>query len=100
LNRHDVVICSMPGSLDDSEYHGHAGLRKLAQQWTENFDDFGFELRGRRDAAIPWSPDVELPTSFRSTDRRILGATPSGKYFVLRVSVEQLRSLWARRGRR
>jgi hypothetical protein len=37
FNSHDVVIYSMPEWPDDSEYHGHDGLRKLARQWTENF---------------------------------------------------------------
>ncbi len=50
FNRHDVVTYSMPGWPDDSEYHGRDGLRKLARQWTENFDDFGFEVRELRDA--------------------------------------------------
>lgn len=50
FNSPDVVTYSMPEWPDDSEYHGHDGLRKLTRQWTDNFDDFGFEVRELRDA--------------------------------------------------
>src|SRR5688572_17999240 len=50
LATEDLAIYSMPDWPDDSEYHGHAGFRKLAKAWTENFDGFGFELRETRDA--------------------------------------------------
>ncbi len=40
----------MPGWPDDAEYHGPDGFRKLAGQWAENFDDFGFEVCDIRDA--------------------------------------------------
>ena len=40
----EVVVHSMPGWPDDAEYHGRAGLRKLSRQWTENFDEFHFEV--------------------------------------------------------
>jgi len=46
----DAVIRSMPGWPDDAEYHGPDGFRKLAAQWAENFDDFGFEVFDVRDA--------------------------------------------------
>ena len=45
----DAVIYSIPEWPDDPEYHGHDGLRKLTRQWTENFDDFGFDLHELRD---------------------------------------------------
>jgi ketosteroid isomerase-like protein len=45
----DVLIYSMPEWPDDSEYHGHAGFRKLTQQWTDNFDDFDFVVADVRD---------------------------------------------------
>ena len=46
----DAVIYSMPGWPDDAEYHGPDGFRKLAGQWEENFEDFGFEVFDVRDA--------------------------------------------------
>lgn len=45
----DLVIHAMPEWPDDPEYHGHDGLRKLVHQWTENFDEFGFEVLDVRD---------------------------------------------------
>lgn len=45
----DFVIYSMPEWPDDPEYHGHDGFRKLTRQWTENFDEFGFEVADIRD---------------------------------------------------
>jgi ketosteroid isomerase-like protein len=45
----DAVIYSIPEWPDDPEYHGHAGLRKLTRQWTENFDSFGFDVSELRD---------------------------------------------------
>src|SRR5215204_7638119 len=40
----DAIIYSIPEWPDDPEYHGHDGVRKLTQQWTDNFDDFGLDL--------------------------------------------------------
>ena len=45
----DIVIYSIPEWPDDSEYRGHDGLRRLARQWTENFDDFGLDLHELHD---------------------------------------------------
>jgi ketosteroid isomerase-like protein len=45
----DVVIYSIPEWPDDPEYHGHDGLRKLLRQWSENFDDFGIDVRELHD---------------------------------------------------
>ena len=45
----DAVIYSIPEWPDDPEYHGHDGIRKLTQQWTENFDAFGFDISELRD---------------------------------------------------
>ena len=45
----DAVTYSIPEWPDDPEYHGHDGLRKLTQQWTENFDSFGFDVSELRD---------------------------------------------------
>ena len=46
----DAVVHSMPEWPDDAEYHGHDGVRKLARQWEEIFDDFGFDVHEIRDA--------------------------------------------------
>ena len=46
----DAVIHSMPEWPDDAEYRGPEGLRKLAGQWAENFDEFGFDVHDVRDA--------------------------------------------------
>jgi ketosteroid isomerase-like protein len=50
LHSEDLVIYSIPEWPDDAEYHGRAGLRKLSQQWTNNFDEFGFEVQEVHDA--------------------------------------------------
>jgi ketosteroid isomerase-like protein len=46
----DAVLYSIPEWPDDSEYHGHDGIRRLTRQWTENFDDFGMDLQELHDA--------------------------------------------------
>jgi len=46
----DAVIYSMPEWPDDAEYYGPEGLRKLSDQWVENFDEFGFDVHDVRDA--------------------------------------------------
>jgi hypothetical protein len=46
----DHVAYAPPEWVDESEYHGHDGLRRLSEQWTENFDDFRLHLRDIRDA--------------------------------------------------
>ena len=46
----DAVIYSMPEWPDDAEYRGPEGLRKLAAQWSDNFDEFGFDVHDVRDA--------------------------------------------------
>ena len=46
----DTVIYSLPEFPDDAEFHGHEGLRKLAGQWADNFDQFGFDVHDVRDA--------------------------------------------------
>ena len=46
----DHVAYSIREWPDDPEYFGLEGLEKLSGQWTENFDDFGFDLREVRDA--------------------------------------------------
>jgi ketosteroid isomerase-like protein len=45
----DHVAYAVPEWPDDSEYHGPDGLRKLSRQWTENFDNFGLDVRELRD---------------------------------------------------
>ena len=45
----DVTVHSLPEWPDDAEYHGHDGFRKLSEAWTENFEDFGFEVADIRE---------------------------------------------------
>jgi ketosteroid isomerase-like protein len=45
----DLVVESMREWPDDPVYHGREGLAKLARQWQEMFDDFGFEIADVRD---------------------------------------------------
>jgi ketosteroid isomerase-like protein len=37
---HDIEWVGPPEWLDDHLYKGHEGLRKLASQWTESFDEY------------------------------------------------------------
>ncbi|MGH2922580.1 MAG: nuclear transport factor 2 family protein [Solirubrobacterales bacterium] len=46
----DLAVYALPDWPDDSEYHGHDGMRKLTDSWTEHFEDFGFELVDLLDA--------------------------------------------------
>src|SRR5688572_21166023 len=50
LHTEDLVIHPFDEWPDDHVYHGREGLRKLAGQWTDYFDDFGFEVRDIREA--------------------------------------------------
>ena len=38
----DVVAYPFPEWVEESEYRGHKGLRKLIAVWTDNFDEFEF----------------------------------------------------------
>ena len=46
----DVVWYPDARWLDDSAYRGHDGVRRLAAAFSENFDDFRFEVHDIRDA--------------------------------------------------
>jgi ketosteroid isomerase-like protein len=46
----DVVWYPIDRWLDDSEYRGHDGMRKLAAAFSENFDDFRYDVHDIRDA--------------------------------------------------
>jgi ketosteroid isomerase-like protein len=46
----DVVWYPTDRWLDDSTYRGHDGMRMLAAAFSENFDDFRFEVHDVRDA--------------------------------------------------
>ena len=46
----DTILYSIPEWPDDSEYHGHDGLRRLDRQWRDSFDDFDFEAQELHDA--------------------------------------------------
>ncbi len=40
----DSVLYPFPEWPGPSEYHGRDGLRRILAEWTENFDDFEFEI--------------------------------------------------------
>jgi ketosteroid isomerase-like protein len=46
----DVVWYPVERWLDDSAYRGHAGMRRLAAAFSENFDDFRFDVHDIRAA--------------------------------------------------
>jgi ketosteroid isomerase-like protein len=46
----DVVWYTIERWLDDSAYRGHDGMRRLAAAFTENFDDFRFDVHDIRAA--------------------------------------------------
>jgi ketosteroid isomerase-like protein len=46
----DVVWYPTDRWLDDSAYRGHDGMRTLAGAFSENFDDFRYEVHDIRDA--------------------------------------------------
>jgi ketosteroid isomerase-like protein len=46
----DIVWYPDSRWLDDSVYRGHRGMRRLAAAFSENFDDFRFEVHDIRDA--------------------------------------------------
>ena len=68
----DHVTYSIPGWPDDSEYHGHDGLRKLSQQWTEDFD-VSFHVQELRDAADVVVALVEMTARTKGTSVPIRG---------------------------
>jgi len=46
----DVVWYPTDRWLDGSAYRGHDGMRKIEAAFSENFDDFGFQVHETRDA--------------------------------------------------
>jgi len=46
----DVVWYPTDRWLDDSAYRGHDGMRRLAAAFSENFDDFRYDVHDIRDA--------------------------------------------------
>jgi ketosteroid isomerase-like protein len=44
FNAEDVVIHAVEEWPDDPVYHGHDGIRTLLRAWTDNFDDFRFQV--------------------------------------------------------
>jgi ketosteroid isomerase-like protein len=51
----DVVWYPIERWLDDSAYRGHDGMRRLAAAFSENFDDFRFdvhEIRATQDRVV------------------------------------------------
>jgi ketosteroid isomerase-like protein len=48
----DVVMYSIAEWPDDPVYRGYEGARKLTAGWTDNFDEWGFDLKDTRPP--PW----------------------------------------------
>jgi ketosteroid isomerase-like protein len=46
----DAVMYAFAEWPGPDEYRGHDGLRRLMEEWTENFDAFAFEVREVREA--------------------------------------------------
>jgi ketosteroid isomerase-like protein len=46
----DVVWYPIDRWLDGSDYRGHDGMRRLAAAFSENFDDFRYDVHDIRDA--------------------------------------------------
>jgi ketosteroid isomerase-like protein len=46
----DIVWYPTDRWLDGSAYRGHDGMRTIEAAFSENFDDFGFQVHGTRDA--------------------------------------------------
>jgi ketosteroid isomerase-like protein len=46
----DVVWYPIDRWLDDSAYRGHDGMRRISAAFTENFDDFRYDVRDIRAA--------------------------------------------------
>jgi hypothetical protein len=67
----DHVAYSIPGWPDDSEYHGHDGLRKLDRQWQEF--DVSFETQELRDAGDVVVALVEMTARTKGTSVPIRG---------------------------
>ena len=63
----DIVLYSVPEWPDDSEYHGHEGAMKLERQWTENFDEFGFEVQALHDAGDSVVATTEMVGRIKGT---------------------------------
>ena len=45
----DAVVYPFPEWVEQSEYQGNDGVRKLTAVWTDNFDDFATEVEEVRD---------------------------------------------------
>ncbi|MGI8512553.1 MAG: nuclear transport factor 2 family protein [Solirubrobacteraceae bacterium] len=45
----DVVFHPFPEWVEENEYRGHAGVRAVTSVWTDNFDDFEFEVSELRE---------------------------------------------------
>ena len=45
----DVVMHPFPEWIEESEYRGHAGVRRLIAVWTDNFDEFEFRAHEIRE---------------------------------------------------
>ena len=56
----DVVMYSVPEWPEDPLYRGHDGARKLTGAWTDNFDEWGWEVHELRDVGTGVVALVEM----------------------------------------
>jgi ketosteroid isomerase-like protein len=92
----EAIIYSIPEWPDDPEYHGHDGVRKLTGQWTDNFDDFGLDLRELHDGGATVVALFELTGQTKGSGipmRMEIGAVFSG-FRDGRVARQRLFSSW------
>jgi len=71
----DVVMYAIAEWVEDPVYRGHDGVRRLTAAWTENFDDFTWEIHEIRDVqGRSWSlrrrPDKSRARAYRSASRK------------------------------
>jgi ketosteroid isomerase-like protein len=45
----DVVWYPFPEWIEDTEYHGHDGVRRVTSVWTDNFDEYAIGVNEIRD---------------------------------------------------
>ncbi len=92
----DTVLYSIPEWLDDPEYHGHDGLRRLDRQWRDNFDDFSFDAQALHDAGDAVVSLLELTGRTKGSAIPMtmqIGAVVS-EFADGRIAVQRLFSSW------
>lgn len=63
----DVVWYTTNRWLEDSAYRGHDGMRRLAAAFSENFDEWGYEIGDLRDAQDRVVASVEMTARIKNS---------------------------------